>query len=121
MRQAAGLVNLLPAIPVLLAHLGGVVAAVILLVRQEKRNTPALLALIGFGLLVVLDLANLARGPLIRLLSHRAAVGARLTVAGVGCCCSIVDVAGIVCLIVAIGLASRGRQATSSARIGRGS
>jgi len=102
MRQAAGLLELLPAIPVLLAHLAGVAAAIILLIRQKQRPIPAVLALAGFGLLLALDLANFARGPLIRFLSHRGAIGVRSTIAGIGCCCSVFDMAAIVCLIIAI-------------------
>jgi type III secretory pathway component EscS len=111
MRQAAGLVNVLPAIPILLAHLAGVVVAVILLIRQQKRSLPALLALVGFTLHLALDVANFARGPLIRFLSHRTGAGARSLMAGVGCCCSVFDVAAIVCLIIAIW------QAVSSASL----
>ncbi len=102
MGQSPGLVNVLPTIPILLIHLAGVVAAVILLARQKERSLPAVLALIGFALLLVLDGANLARGPLIRFLSHRTAAGIRSAVIGVGCCCSIFDVAASVCLIMAI-------------------
>jgi hypothetical protein len=57
---------------------------------------------LGFALLSVLDLVNLAQGPLIRLLTHRTATGARLAVTGVGCCYSIFDVAAVACLIIAM-------------------
>jgi len=102
MSQLPGFVNLLPAIPALLAHLAGVVAAVVLLVRQERRSVPAILALVGFGLLLLLDVANLARGPLINLITDRTAGGIRLAVVSVGCCCSVFDMIASVCLIVAI-------------------
>jgi hypothetical protein len=102
MTPVPGLLNLLPAIPVLLAHLAGMVVAVILLIRQQGRHTAGLLALIGFALLVILDLGSFARGRLVRLLSHRTATGIRLAHISVACCCNIFDVAAIVCLIVAI-------------------
>jgi hypothetical protein len=102
MRQAVDIVNLLPAIPLLLVHLAGVVVAIILLVRQQKRRIPAVLALIGFGLLFVLDGANFARAPLINFASHQTGVGVRSVVTSVGCCCSVFDVAATTCLIIAI-------------------
>lgn len=108
MTQLQGFVNVVPAIPVLLAHLAGAVVAVILVVRQETMSMPALLALIGFGLLLILDMARFARGPLIRFVSHRTPAGVPSAVASVGCCCSIFDAAAIVCLIVAIWQASSG-------------
>lgn len=102
MTRLLDLANVLPAVPVLLAHLAGIVVAVVLLIRREEPIIAPVLALIGFGLLVVLDGANLVRGPLIRLLSHRTEAGVRLIVASVSCCCSLINVAAIVCLIVAI-------------------
>ncbi|MGD8996551.1 MAG: hypothetical protein PVH80_00455 [Anaerolineae bacterium] len=112
MRPVPALLNLLPTIPVLLAHLAGMVAATILLVRQQGKRAAATLALIGFGLLVILDLANSAQGPLIRLLSRQTATGVRLAHISVICCCSLLDVAAIVCLIVAIwqAMSSAGRK-----------
>ncbi len=91
----------LPMLPILLAHLAGVVVAVILLVRH--RGTPSILALVGFAVLLLLDLLNFAREPLIRFLSSR--VGMRqfvLVNTSVGCCCSIFNIIAVVCLIVAI-------------------
>jgi hypothetical protein len=52
--------------------------------------------------MLLLDVASLARGPLINLVTHRTASGIRLAVASVGCCCSVFDVIATVCLIVAI-------------------
>jgi hypothetical protein len=97
-----GYLTLLPAIPVLLAHLAGMVVAIVLLLRQEGKRTAGLLALIGFALLVILDLASFAQGSLIRLLSHRTVAGVRLAHISAACCCGAFDVAAIVCLIVAI-------------------
>jgi hypothetical protein len=94
--------NLLPAIPVLLAHLAGMVVAIILVFRPKTKRTAGLLALSGFALLVILDLAEFAQGPLIRLLSNQTARGIRLAHVSVGCCCGAVDIAAVVCLIVAM-------------------
>jgi hypothetical protein len=105
----------LPLLPTLLAHLAGVVVAIILLVRVERRRTPAVLALLGFALLSIVDLANVARGPLIRLLSGRTVSGIRLASVGVGCCYSIFDVAAVVCLIIAIWQATSGRKMEEAA------
>lgn len=108
MTRVPGFVNLLPLLPTLLVHLVGVVVAIILLVRIERRRTPAIFALLGFALLFIRDLANVVRGPLIGLLSHRTAAGIRLASVGVGCCYSIFDVVAIVCLIIAIWQAMSG-------------
>jgi len=111
MAQVPGFVNLLPLFPTLLAHLAGVVVAVVLLVRFERRRTPAILALLGFALLAILDLASAAQGPLIRLLSRRTVSGIRLASVGIGCCYSIFDVAAAACLIIAIWQATSGTGA----------
>lgn len=110
MARSWGLVNLLPALPVLLIHLAGMVVAIILLVRQQGKRAAGLLALTGFALLVIFDLVSFAQGGLIRFLSRRTAVGVRLAHISVTCCCNVLDIAAIVCLIVAIW------QATSSGR-----
>ena len=102
MSQLPGFVNVLPAIPALLVHLAGVVVAIILLVRQEKGSGSAVLALIGFALLLFFDVANFARGPLINLVSRRAAMGIGSLIATIGCCCSVFEVTAVVCLIIAI-------------------
>jgi len=102
MGQLPGFLNMLPAIPVLLAHLAGLVVALIFFLRQERKSIPSILALMGFGLLLVLDVAKFAQGPLVRFLSRRTVAGVPSAVAGVGRCCSIVDAAAVVCLIVAI-------------------
>ncbi|MGD8244203.1 MAG: hypothetical protein PVG25_01475 [Anaerolineae bacterium] len=109
MRSLPAFFTWLPAIPVLLAHLAGMVVATILLLRQQGKRTAGGLALIGFALLVIFDLASFAQGTLIRLLSRQTALGVRLAHISVSCCCNILDIAAIVCLIVAIW------QATSSA------
>lgn len=102
MTPSPGLLNVLSHIPVLLAHLTGVVVAGVLLVKRERQSAPAVLALTGFGLLVLLDLFGFVRGPLIAFIIQRIAVGVRLAASGVGCCCSVVDVVATACLIVAL-------------------
>jgi type III secretory pathway component EscS len=93
---------LLSALPILLAHLAGAIVAVVLLVRQKQKSTPAILALIGFGLLFILDLADFGRDPLIGWLGRRAVRQFWTINTGIGCCCGIFDVAAAVCLIVAL-------------------
>ncbi|MFW6082739.1 MAG: hypothetical protein ACOC8C_01655 [Chloroflexota bacterium] len=100
--QNPGFVSILPSVPVLLAHLVGVVIAVILLVKRRGGSTPAVLALAGFGLLLLLDGAGFLRGPLIASIAQRTAAGIRLAAAGVGCCCSVVDVTAMICLMAAV-------------------
>jgi hypothetical protein len=116
MTPASCLLGLLPEIPVLLVHLAGMVVAIILLVRQQGRRTAGLLALIGFALLLILDLASFAQGTFIRFLSRRMPTGIRFAHISVACCCSILETAAIVCLIVAIW---QGMASTRTARAGR--
>jgi len=92
-------VMILPMLPLLLAHLAGVVVAIVLLVRRG--GAPAILALVGFGILFLANLASLGRGPLIGALAEQTRRFV-LVSSGVNCCCSVVDVAAIVCLIVAL-------------------
>jgi hypothetical protein len=51
---------------------------------------------------LILDLASFAQGTLIRFLSRRTAAGIGFAHISVACCCSVFDIAAIVCLIVAI-------------------
>ena len=102
---------LLPALPILLTHLAGAIVAVILLVRQEQKSTSAILALIGFGVLFILDLAEFGRGPLVGWVGRQAVRQFLAINAGVGCCCSVFDVAATVCLIVALWQAVSGATA----------
>jgi len=105
----------LPTLPVLLAYLAGVVVAVILVVRH--RSTPAILALVGFGVLFLVALAGLGHRPLSRLVAMRGGMGRFGVDAGVGCCCSVFDVIAVVCLIVAMWQAVSG----GGAGVGEGS
>jgi len=94
-------VTVLPMLPVVLVHLAGVVAAIILLTRRG--GTPAILALVGFGVSLVLDLANFGRVPLIGFLARQTGMRQYLLVnTGVGCCCSVFNMVAGICLIVAL-------------------
>lgn len=94
-------VTVLPVLPILLVHLAGVVVAVILLVRRS--GTPAILSLVGFGLLFVLDLVSFARNPLTRFLVGQVGVRQILFVnTGVNCCCGLLNMIALACLVVAI-------------------
>ncbi len=105
-----GLATLLPLIPLLLVHLTGIVVAVVLLGRQDRRREPALLALAGFTLLFLVTLANFARRPLIVQLARQ--TGARIVPlnTAISCCYSVFQVAGGLCLIVAIWQAVTGAE-----------
>jgi len=98
----------------ILVHLGGLIVAIILLVR--RRSTPAILALVAFGLLLVTSFASLFRGALINQFASQMRYGQiGWLVAGIGCCCSILDVIAFICLIVAIWQAVSGvRPAVST-------
>ena len=102
MTRVPEFVNLLPLLPVLLAHLIGIAVSVILFVRLKESRAAAVFALLGFALLAILDIANVARGSLVSLLARRTVSGIRLASAGVGCCYSIFDMMAVVCLIIAI-------------------
>lgn len=114
MGQPAVYATIISALPILLVHLAGVVVAVILLVR--RRSTPAILALVGFGVLFVVDIANFGRSPLVGLLARQGGMNwLWIANTGIGCCCSIFDVAAIVCLIVALWQAVSGSSVKESA------
>jgi hypothetical protein len=102
MTPARGLLHLLPTVPIILAHLVGFVVAIILWTRRKSQA--AVLALAGFGILSLVDFAQLARAPLVStILRRNMGVDAFLTVnTGLGCCCSVLDVIAIACLIVAL-------------------
>ena len=102
MSAQQGLLNLLPIIPIILAHLAGIVVAVILLTR--KKSQTAILALVGFGVLFVVDFARIGRAPLISAILQRSGqVRTFMTLnTSLGCCCSVLDVIAVACLIVAL-------------------
>jgi hypothetical protein len=100
--------GLVPYAAALLAHLAGLVVAIILLVRAKR--TPAILAVVGFALLVLINLAQLILRlpPVVRSL----AFGNPAWTWFLNCCCSVFDAGAIACLIVAIW------QALSAAGVG---
>ena len=101
MPQQSWFLAVLPVLLILLAHLAGLVVSIILLVRHK--GTAAVLALIGFAVRLILDLASFGRPSLTRLLAQRGGVRGFLAAStGVGCCCSVIDVVAIVCIIVAL-------------------
>ncbi len=101
MEQYIQVLPVLSMLPILLVHLAGVVVAIVLLVR--RRGTPAILSLVGFGILFIMDLVSFARPWLINLLARQGMMRQFMFVnTGMGCCCSIIDTLALVCLIVAI-------------------
>ena len=93
-------VSVIPALPLLLVHLVGVIVAVILLVRH--RSTPAILATIGFVVLLVWHLSTFGTEPMARMLIEAGVRPAGVAITTVGCCCSVLNVIAVVCLIIAI-------------------
>ena len=93
-------VSVIPALPLLLVHLAGVIVAVILLVRH--RGTPAILAVTGFAVLFVWHLATFFTEPLARLVVQAGVRPAGAAITSVGCCCGVLNVIAVVCLIIAI-------------------
>ncbi len=85
-----------------LAHLAGLVVAIILLVR--KKGVAATLATIAFVLLLLLDV-----GWILRTASLDDRIWQALTfrtipwaIGGLNCCCGLFDLGAIVCLIIAL-------------------
>jgi len=99
----------LPRILVALAHLAGLVVAILLLTR--KKGTPAVLALIAFALLLLLDVGSVARATFLdaRLFRQLGPRTIPLVQGGLGCCCGGIDLIAVVLLVVALwqGLSSR--------------
>jgi len=89
---------IVPYAAALLAHLAGLVVAIILLVRVK--GTPAILALVGFALLALFDVAQIILG--LPFVTASITSGTAAWMWFLNCCCSIFDVAAVVCLIVAI-------------------
>lgn len=107
MFQPAGLPTLEYAVRVLmaLAHIVGLVIAIMLLVR--KRGTPAFLALVAFALLVLLDVGGIIqiaflRQAVARLI--RSPRGLSWALGGLNCCCGLLDLIAVGCLIAALWL-----------------
>ncbi len=92
---------MLPVLPVLFVYLVGIVATIVLLLR--RKSTPAILALVGFGLGFLIRLAQFGRAPLIQALVEGVGYSQYLQMnAAMGCCCSLFDVIALTALIVAI-------------------
>ena len=107
-----GFATLLPLIPLLLVYLTGIVVALVLLGRQDRRRGPAFLALAGFTLFFLVTLANFARRPLIVQLARQ--TGARIVPlnTAISCCYSVFQVVGSLCLVAAIWQALVGSDST---------
>ncbi len=101
-----GYATLIPHVAALLAYLVGLVIAIILLVRAK--GTAAILAVVGFALLILISIGQivLSLPPVIRELYR-----AMWAVWVLNCCCSLLDVAAVACLIVAIWQAVSGTGA----------
>jgi hypothetical protein len=89
--------GIVPHVVAALAYLAGLIVAIILLVRTKARA--ATLALVGFALLMLITLAQIVLSlPQLT----REFVRVQWLVWVLSCCCSVLDLAAIVCLIVAI-------------------
>jgi hypothetical protein len=99
---------IIPYLAALLAHLAGLVAAIILLIRS--RTTPALLSVVGFAVLAMFDVFQFVLGmpPVFEVWAPSAMAWLWI----INCCCSVFNVAAIACIIVAIW------QAISGAGVG---
>jgi hypothetical protein len=102
--------GMVPHVVAVLAYLAGLVVAIILLVRTKARA--ATLALVGFALLMLITL-----GQIVLSLPQLAAEFVRVQwlVWVLSCCCSVLDLAAIGCLIVAIWQAVTGTGKTDAA------
>jgi len=101
--------NFIPFAVTLLAHLAGLIVAIILLVKVK--GTPAILATVAFGLLLIQDVGTIMRLTfldqyIIRQMSFRTISWA---MGGLGCCCNIFNLAAFVCLIIALWQALSGQ------------
>lgn len=95
-----------------LAHLAGMIVAAVLLSR--RKGTAALLAVIAFALLVLLDagrILDVAILPRLLFQLPRAARGAPWITGGSTCCCGLLDLLAIGCLIAALWIGLGGPKA----------
>ena len=102
--------GVIPHVAALLAYLAGLVVAIILLIRTKSRA--ATLALIGFALLMLIALGQIVL-VVPRLIPELGQVQWLVWV--LSCCCSLLDLAAIGCLIVAIWQAVTGTGKKDSA------
>ncbi len=87
----------------ILAHLVGLVVAIILLAR--KKGLPAVLATVAFALLFLLDIGRIINVAFLRRVLLQAVQSPRAIpwVSGsLDCCCGIFDLAAVILLIVAL-------------------
>lgn len=91
--------TLITPVVAMLVHLAGLVVAIVLLIRAK--GTAAILAVVGFALLTLISLGQivLSLPATVRWLALSAP---RWTGWPLNCCCSILDLAAVVCLIVAL-------------------
>ena len=101
-------------IALIVAHLAGLVVAVILLVR--RKGTAPILATVAFGLLVLLDAARIVQTALLPALSRQVRVPRVLPWIGGGmtCCCGLLDLVAWGCLIAAIWMGMGGEEGVKS-------
>lgn len=94
-----------------LAHLAGLVVAVILLVR--RRGTAPILATAAFALLVLLDAARIVQTALLPAIAQQIRSPRVLPwIGGVAtCCCGFFDLVAWGCLIAAIWMGMSGSEA----------
>jgi hypothetical protein len=89
-------------IALIVAHLAGLVVAVILLVR--RKGTAPILATAAFGLLVLLDAAQIVQTALLPAIARQIRAPRVLPWIGgsMTCCCGLLDLVAWGCLIAAI-------------------
>ena len=85
-----------------IAHLAGLVVAIILLLKVK--GTPAILATVAFGLLFIQDIGSIMRSAFLDRLIIRQMVAGRTLWAlnSLGCCCGALNLIATVCLIIAV-------------------
>lgn len=88
----------------ILAHLAGLVVAVLLLVR--RKGTAPILATAAFALLVILDAARIVETALLPAIARQMRTLRALPWLGGGttCCCGLLDLVAWGCLIAALWL-----------------
>lgn len=100
----------------IVAHLAGLVVAIMLLVR--KKGTAAVLAAVAFGLLILLDIGYILDLAFLREALGRAIRSARglaWATGGLNCCCGLFDLIAVGCLIAALWIGLGGPKAKEEA------
>ncbi len=98
---------LIPRLVLLLVYLAGLVVAILLLVRAK--STAAILAAVAFGLLILVSLGQIVLS--LPPVAEQLFFTSQWLSLSLSCCCSLFDVAAIVCLIVALWQAVSGTSA----------